>query len=269
MGSRLKHIYKYRSYNNIEYVLDIFENHRLYFPRKDELNDPLEGLCQPLYFTYMGIDYYADNGLEQPESKQFFNQFRILSFSKFWNNMQMWAHYALNYNGICIDFNVDDSFKDLREVQYTNRRYRPIVRAGLDEIDNQLERTIVNRNFFTKSKNWKYEGEYRIVRKQEKEYLEFKKESVSSVIFGNLSIIDRDYVEKTYEQCSKQGIPLYYVQPNLEYYGLSKRAFNIQDYRRGLCNPRNILITNYSSGETAIMHHLDDGTIMLYPDSPE
>lgn len=263
MKKKPKHIYKYRSFNNIEFVLDIIKNHRLYFPTKDELNDPLEGLCQPLYFTYMGIDHYIENDLEQPESKQFFNQFRILSLSRRWNNMQMWAHYAQNYNGICIELSVNDSLKDLKEVQYTNRRYRSIVRAGMDEIDDQLEKKIVNRNFYTKSNNWKYEEEYRIVRKQDDKYLTFELPTISSVIFGNLSVIKKEYVFKVYRECQQQGIPLFYVQPKLDYYGLLKREFCIEDYKRGLCDPRNILVTNYSSGETAIMRHLDDGIILV------
>ena len=119
MTTKPRVIYKYRSFNNINYVMDILKNHRLYFPTRDKLNDPLEGMCQPLYFTYIGIDYYTNNGIEQPESKQYFDQFRVLSFSRHWNSMQMWAHYAQNYNGLCIGFNVKDYLCDIKEVHYT------------------------------------------------------------------------------------------------------------------------------------------------------
>ena len=79
MKKKPKHIYKYRSFNNIEFVLDIIKNHRLYFPTKDELNDPLEGLCQPLYFTYMGIDHYIENGQGMVIGYRLYNQLGLTS----------------------------------------------------------------------------------------------------------------------------------------------------------------------------------------------
>lgn len=269
MTTKPKRVYKYRGFNNIEYVMDILKNHRLYFPTRDELNDPLEGMCQPLYFTYMGVDYYIKTGIEQPECGYIFNQFRVLSFSRHWNSMQMWAHYAQNYNGVCIGFDVKDSLKDIKEVTYTNRRYPKIVKAGLSEVDPQLEKTIVDRNLYTKSKNWKYEAEYRIVKKQTEKYLEFDPTCISSVILGNLSVIDDENLQKVYEVCMKQNIPLYYVRLNLNEYGLARFEFRKEDYRRGLYDPRNILIGEYSSGRTAILHHHDDGLIEILGDLKE
>ena len=173
----------------------------------------------------MGIDHYADNGLEQPESKHYFDQFRILSFSRHWNNMQMWAHYAQNYNGLCIGFNVKDSLSDIKEVQYTNRRYPMMTIAGLSEIDKHLEKTIITRNLLIKSNSWKYEGEYRIIKKQPEEYLGFDPSCISSVILGNLSVIDTNNIQIVFNECRKQNIPLYFVRPNLNSYGLTRIAF--------------------------------------------
>ena len=264
MTTKPRVIYKYRSFNNIDYVMDILKNHRLYFPTRDKLNDPLEGMCQPLYFTYIGIDHYIDNGIEQPESKQYFDQFRVLSFSRHWNSMQMWAHYAQNYNGLCIGFNVKDSLCNIKEVHYTNRRYPMITKAGISEIDKHLEKTIIDRNFYIKSNNWKYEGEYRIVRKQSEEYLWFDPSCISSIILGNLSAIDKENIQIIFGECKEQKIPLYFVRPNLYDYGLTKIEFNLKDYQRGLYDTRNILIEEYSSGKTAILHHHDNGLIELH-----
>lgn len=39
-----KMLYKYKSVDNLEYLLDIIQNQRLYLADIEELNDPLEGL---------------------------------------------------------------------------------------------------------------------------------------------------------------------------------------------------------------------------------
>lgn len=263
MSTKPRFVYKYRSLDNIDRTIDILENNRLYFPTKDELNDPLEGLAQPIYFTYMGIDAYRSRDLEQPESKQFFNQFRILSLARRWDNMQMWAHYANNYEGICLEYSVNKEFCNIKEVIYSERRFQSMTFEGPELIDRSIEERICNSNFYRKSKNWKYEEEWRIVKKQSDHYFVYNPNCLKSVIFGNLARIDSNKVLEVYQHCKRLDVAVFYVCTQLEHYGLKKLPFNIIDYKRGLYDPRNTEAFNPYTGERIIMHHHDNGIITV------
>lgn len=48
----------------------------------------------------------------QPEFNELPEEYRVLPLSQTWNNMQMWVHYANNYDGICIAFKNKDVLKE-------------------------------------------------------------------------------------------------------------------------------------------------------------
>lgn len=88
----------------------------------------------------------------------------ILCLSDQWDNMLLWAHYAKMHRGVCIGFKTDlDFFQQAMPVIYADDQ--PIVERTKDDDD-----TLVRKVFFTKPSCWKYENEWRIV----KRYHDFK-----------------------------------------------------------------------------------------------
>lgn len=89
----------------------------------------------------------------------------IISFSKRWNSTLMWAHYASSHKGYCIGIDIDNSFfADYRanfksdivfqEVTYSNERLKIPYKSG-ETLDYNL--------MFTKSNEWEYEKEERLL----------------------------------------------------------------------------------------------------------
>jgi hypothetical protein len=68
----------------------------------------------------------------------------------------MWAHYANNHKGFCIEFDVDElfygAFQIILPVLYTQEM--PLI-----SVDNPEE---VKKIIYTKAKQWEYELEWRI-----------------------------------------------------------------------------------------------------------
>ncbi len=82
----------------------------------------------------------------------------------------MWGHYADKGNGVCIVLNKE---KLLTKLKKLNCIYRAIKYN--DKYDNSLDKNdIIDakrliKNFFVKTRDWKYEREFRIVKKVELE----------------------------------------------------------------------------------------------------
>jgi len=87
----------------------------------------------------------------------------VLSLTAKPDNLLMWAHYAKSHEGFVIGFKTNDPFlsrpgarrdaaNDLRRVIYSAQRPKPqfLANVGLIEM------------YFTKSKNWEYEEEWRM-----------------------------------------------------------------------------------------------------------
>lgn len=77
------------------------------------------------------------------------------------NNYVMWSHYANDHTGFCIGFDEEiitslDNTLFSSEVKYQNEI--PIFRYFYESVED-FYRAV----FFTKSKNWKYEKEFRVI----------------------------------------------------------------------------------------------------------
>ena len=114
-------------------------------------------------------------------------KYRILCLSKNVKNSVMWAHYSDNHNGICIglDHNQDiNFFKTLLRVKYVSEY--PIYNY-IREYDTHMT---VQHVFGTKSMDWKYEREYRIIKDinsngfRNNGLLKFNKKILTRIYFG-------------------------------------------------------------------------------------
>ena len=92
-------IYKFSSLN--EFARDIIITEKFFFSDWEKMNDPMEGFFQ----------YYKEDHTEQEIDTLYSdkNKYGISCFSKNYNEILMWSHYADNHNGICIEVEIDNA----------------------------------------------------------------------------------------------------------------------------------------------------------------
>ena len=90
----------------------------------------------------------------------------------------MWAHYADAHRGICLKFDVQEDARFFSPSKLVKYHIDYPVYDYLAERDE-----FVNKLFFTKSRDWEYEGEVRVLKNQKGNY-EFKSSALKEVIFG-------------------------------------------------------------------------------------
>ena len=178
-----KYLYKYKAINSISdlsRIFSIIRESKIYMPTYDQLNDPLEGAGYNINIAgWAGMSMLSAADMELPPIEDMKQQFRILSLSTDPVSPQLWAHYANNYNGICLCFSREGVFKEARRVQYRKKRNKKAFTT------KELE-TAVYDGFFYKQKDWGYEKEWRIVSHMEegKEFLQFTPKDLEAVIIG-------------------------------------------------------------------------------------
>lgn len=125
----------------------------------------------------------------------------VLSLTTKSDNLLMWAHYANEHKGFVIEFDTNFNPFNNKELKVDYKKKRPIEKIGREN---------TNRVFLTKSVDWKYEDEYRIIKKLDGyshignniHLFNFPKTSIKSIYCGCdmdvnkkkeiLSIIEKD-----------------------------------------------------------------------------
>lgn len=131
------------------------------------------------------------------------NRSSICCFSKVFDNTTMWSHYSDNHNGICLVFDIEnkDPFVDYGFHKFTNGP----VNYDDFEVMNYLENKkagMINL-FLSKSKDWKYEEEYRFVIFEESGLFKFNSSFLKGVIFGQR--VKDDQIIRFKTICKKFG----------------------------------------------------------------
>lgn len=139
-------LYKYRSFEDFEYFMDLLIKKRLYGATFKELNDPMEG-----YF--ISENFSESEWVTMRETKK---KVRICSLSKTYDNALMWTHYANDHKGCCIELEVPDSTWMRLEVQYKSTMPKLSTGIKLDEAIDTI--------FGVKSDFWNYEQEVRYIK---------------------------------------------------------------------------------------------------------
>lgn len=147
----------------------------------------------------------------------------VLSLTKNWNNTLMWSHYSQSHQGFCIGFDPNHAFFDdylstdktvsrlTREVTYSQKRVR--IPMELNHKPLELE------PFLTKSKDWEYEEEIRVIAtlnlaqkviKQELKnifLIKLPHNTVKEIIVG-ANIVPKKYLSIK-KFCTKNKVPFY------------------------------------------------------------
>ncbi len=192
-------LYKFRSLCDKK-ALDIIKNERLYCSDYKKLNDPFEGLFYIIFSRQFGPGF--DPGFQTREIKKsvddlseniaepwmkIIDESKICSLSKTRHDVRMWSLYADSCTGIVIEIDFPDCTSDYLKVKYEKT---------LKEYEANLKAHLTPKEIFSfKTKQWKYEQEYRIV--QNEEYYQIKKRK------GRISCI---YLGERIKACHKEKI---------------------------------------------------------------
>jgi hypothetical protein len=183
------HFYRYQTCARMDRLEPILLRHEIYFPTAAELNDPFD--CQPrlakasardvarfmvrmfalknpkasinaraevFQQAILGIDTLGPDWVHAEMSRAF-NEMsaktRVLSLATRWNNMSMWAKYAADHTGYCLEFANVGGFTAAK----------PVVYGDVFNFDVTSPTAIVDSLEFTyrKTMDWANEEEYRLV----------------------------------------------------------------------------------------------------------
>jgi hypothetical protein len=167
-------LYRYRG-ANVNTFGEIAEQ-MAWYSRYDELNDPFEGLY---------INHSGDGALDE-----LIRQFRVCCFSLRNDDLLLWAHYAENHRGVCLEYEVsEDDFRgQLFPIKYS--KVPPTLNRIARRPDGTLSINIEREGaiFLTKSEDWAYEVEFRLIRFSKYPYAKGEKSQIpgrlSAVYFG-------------------------------------------------------------------------------------
>lgn len=194
--------YKYKGINcdtDLQRLLDIMINKKIYLPRPSKLNDPFEGHTFNLPMGIMGTGIYSALNLHHPVVDGLIDEFKILSFTELNNSAPMWAYYSNNYKGVCLGFKSIRTFAYLERVNY-GTEYIPDY--PLQQYDNVKLNNYLKSALLIKSKEWEHEKEWRLISKSNDDYICFQNDELIYIILGhNLNNEEKDIIIRTaYEQ---------------------------------------------------------------------
>lgn len=238
-------IYRYR---NFEKGLEMIDSQELFLSKPENFNDPFdcyEGLVNfkmtkgfmreyiTKYVAKMGITTREQRRriesqlLKNPSSlklEDFFKsqkqQFGVCCFSWSYKNIVLWGNYADSHKGICL------GFRNLKPVETGLYGIYPV--NYVSEI-NQYEFSSFEDDKYwehwlcTKSEDWKYEDEVRLISKTYNGKLKFPKEALAEIFLGLSTSEEQE--KKTISSLIKNG---YASNTKLFKMTIDKKTFSLQ-----------------------------------------
>jgi hypothetical protein len=103
----------------------------------------------------------------------------VLSLTTDPSNILMWAQYANNHKGICLEVNIPEDTHSLKNVNYHKQQPDFAIHEAVNEKHGRLLDL-----FYTKSKDWKHEAEWRMVAIKGNEAKEIPGAVIKKIICG-------------------------------------------------------------------------------------
>lgn len=198
-GQIPRYLYKYCTF---DIALKIVGNHSVHFSTYDLFNDPFD--CAMLvdpncskadwetYLRLQGVDSamvnsIVDDMMIHPEKgteiirdsiEKVKKNIGILCLSDRPNNLLLWAHYADQHHGVCLEFDVladPTLFCIPKKVLYDD---------NFPTINYFRDPSAVVESLSHKSKDWQVEGEYRVIRHDVTGLQKFNPKALTKVILG-------------------------------------------------------------------------------------
>lgn len=233
-------VYRMRPVNR--FLFDNLINSQIWFSNPQDFNDPFD--CdinmRIQNSTQDQMQRYFDNHLKnlfqnseleniniQSITRQDFETFinkvakrvtqrkGLACFMSNCDNLLMWAHYADSHKGVCLKFDIlEDTniFSPAKKVEYS--KYYP----EYDYLTNKND--FVNQMFFTKSEEWTYEGEVRVLKNKKGNY-DFNPNALKEIIFG-CKITDSDKITL------KKVVKTYYPKCQIKQAVKSENSFGLE-----------------------------------------
>jgi len=137
-----------------KYGVDDLKNRRLKLSTIDDLNDPFDHYA--IDTSNSKIAYAVAAAISE-----FKRDTRLVCFSRNWDNILLWSHYAASHTGLCLGFDIPD-----RANFYLDVRYQPNLLRFEDLTGNLQDPAMAfdfaKRLVSTKHESWSYEQEVRI-----------------------------------------------------------------------------------------------------------
>lgn len=236
-------LFRYRPLEtkNDDKTISAFKNDQLFLSSPLFFNDPHD--CMP-YVNEVDFNNsirkktFLSFGGTKTGLKNFKNYVRILCFSEKIDSTLMWAHYANSHKGFALEYDVHDLFSEenfiskfgLYPVIYSEVRYdmtkfllkflRNISykdycsKMNIDfDITSNLNLLDIEKPFLYKSKDWKYENEWRIIRNRtsENEEIKVKGRPLSLYLGENIDEKNKEILIKI---ATKKKIKVYQMKIN-------------------------------------------------------
>lgn len=213
--------YKYKSIRDLidlDRILDIINNKRIYMPSFDELNDPFESYLVNFDLSYAGSSITSAAGERPAFIDDIFKPYGILSLTDNCKNQVMWASYSNMYKGICLGF---ENLPKVKPIKYIEKNH------SIPKLDseNKIKDKDIEKILMTKYNNWKYEQEYRLLSKDKFYNIE---KYLKLIIIGHR--IDEHIKEMLYRECINNNIEVYttYIDYIRNRIIIKKYPFNIE-----------------------------------------
>lgn len=197
------YIFRFRSPN--ENSISELEESYVYFSNRDNLNDPHDANPRMVNFTenpseLVNFFNFMANSFPDEKSKAEFIaentpdtlrefmkdkiefyvlHYGIVCFSVHLKNYPLWANYADNSSGLCLQFNVEKDknlFSDLRPMNYAPE-------PTLINYNPQSENDNLTELFFHKTSDWSYEKEWRLLKVHNGRFY-FNPNALEKIIIG-------------------------------------------------------------------------------------
>jgi hypothetical protein len=208
---RPSHLYKYRPIN-IRTLFSLYKS-EIYFARYEEFNDPFDSLIPKMVVPperqqsiIKSIELYEDNysALLDRVRKEGFNavflrdheaqikrlheKTRVFTLSQRCDSPLMFAHYADGSKGICVEYLTEclPFVENLKGVDYPP--VYPTWEYGVTSgnVEEDFDK-LVKLHYYTKSPDWAYEKEWRIVRNAcdgDTGIHQYPEQMLTAVVFG-------------------------------------------------------------------------------------
>ncbi|KAB2720514.1 DUF2971 domain-containing protein [Brucella intermedia] len=150
--------------------MDALENSYLYAPSFANMNDPMEAFynfgdpADAIVNSMLATTGKCSEDLYRL-ARDTIRGFGLVSFSSSYENLPMWAYYASNFAGMCLEFETTD----LRIGDFQNENIRPVKyehdalpSISFAEFADNLQHAIEER-ITRKRAEWKHENEWRLL----------------------------------------------------------------------------------------------------------
>lgn len=177
--------YKFQPINKLS--LQNLNNQKVWVADPYLFNDPFEFSLQDNFYIDSegnGIQLKGEEYEIRKEIEHELREYGVVCFSKGYQNNLLWSHYTDNHEGMCLVFDIDEDVGDkLFKVDYTMDF--PIIDLSPEAKQHDQRVKVVT----TKSKEWEYEEEYRLVYMM-KNFLNDYRGKLVEIIFGCRATFD-------------------------------------------------------------------------------